>query len=171
MSKFVHTIDAINEWVGLKIAWLLIPMSLVSLFEVVMRYVINKPTTWAWEVNVHILTVMAFLMGGYVFLHKAHVAVDILTERLSASQRRIQEMIFGVISFALLGLLLYSLIDLAYHATVMKERVDSMFKSPVYPIEMIACIGVALFLLQIVADFIRHLFKQPENREGGDHER
>ncbi|MDD5288113.1 MAG: TRAP transporter small permease subunit [Dehalococcoidales bacterium] len=162
MNNFVSKIDAINEWVGTKIAWLFLPMSVISVFEVIMRYIFNRPTTWAWEINVHILTAMAFLIGGYVYLHKGHVAIEIMTARLSRENKKRQELIFGIMNFLLFALLLYSLAVLSYHSIIMKEKVDSMFRSPLYYTKVIATFGIVLFLLQIIAGFMRNLRRQQD---------
>lgn len=44
-------IDAINECTGKGVGFLIIPITLIITLEVILRYVFNRPTIWAWDVN------------------------------------------------------------------------------------------------------------------------
>lgn len=47
--KFLHWIDRTNEIAGKAVSFIMIPMLLVMVFEVVMRYGFDAPTIWGTE--------------------------------------------------------------------------------------------------------------------------
>jgi len=54
MRFIINIIDKINEWVGKAVCLLLIPLVLITAYEVVMRYVVQRPTIWSWDLNIQI---------------------------------------------------------------------------------------------------------------------
>ena len=87
LNKLLDIIDKVNERVGTVVAFGLIVMMFIMLYEVVARYVFDSPTIWAWDVNGLLFSAVLVLGGGYVLLHRGHVRLDILFERLSPRGR------------------------------------------------------------------------------------
>src|SRR5262245_66689567 len=78
MGGFVRAIDGISRVFGAVAAALIIVLVVLMLYDVVLRYMFNAPTTWGNDLN-------AFLMGGsfvlsiaYAMSTDAHVRVDLL---------------------------------------------------------------------------------------------
>jgi len=57
-------------------------------FAVVMRYVLNQPQSWTDELVSYLLVMIIMLGAAEVLRRGEHIAVDILTERLSPRARR-----------------------------------------------------------------------------------
>jgi C4-dicarboxylate transporter DctQ subunit len=57
-------------------------------YSVVMRYILNHPVPWADELAGYLLVAAVMLAAADALLHGEHIAVDIVTERLSARGRR-----------------------------------------------------------------------------------
>jgi len=96
MEKILHVIDAINDWMGRIAGWLLVPLSFLVLFDVILRYVLNMPTIWVWDVGVQIQAAIVVLGGGYALLHKGHVSVDIFISKLSTRKRALLDAIMCI---------------------------------------------------------------------------
>lgn len=56
-------------------------------YEVVARYLFNAPTWWSAELVAYLLCIMTFSMMPYVTATRAHVAVTILLDLLSARNK------------------------------------------------------------------------------------
>ena len=93
VQSVLRVADETNEWVGRVGSFLFLPMIFVITFEIVMRYVFRSPTIWVHETSEYLLVVMAMVGGGYTFLHKGHVSVDIVYERLSTKGKAILDLI------------------------------------------------------------------------------
>ena len=78
MRTLVRATDRISHFCGALAAVLVIVLVVLMLYDVVLRYVFNAPTTWGNDLN-------TFLMGGsfvlsiaYALSTDAHVRVDLL---------------------------------------------------------------------------------------------
>ncbi|MBA7630005.1 hypothetical protein ES703_37513 [subsurface metagenome] len=155
MQKGLHVIDVINEWMGRTAGWLLIPLSFLVLFDVILRYVLNMPTIWVWDVGVQIQAAIVVLGGGYALLHKGHVSVDILISRLSTRKRALLDAIMYIFLVGGIAILLWRLSISAQYALSIKEHWTSTFAPVVYPLKVLIVIGVGALLLQAIANWIR----------------
>lgn len=55
--------------------------------EVVLRYFFNKPQVWVIELSEYGLLYLTFLAAAWVLKAEAHIAVDLITDRLSQRAR------------------------------------------------------------------------------------
>jgi TRAP-type mannitol/chloroaromatic compound transport system permease small subunit len=76
MTSFVLFVDRITAWFGKAFAWLILMMAFGMGYEVMVRYVFNAPTAWAFDMS-YILYGTLFMMGGaYTLSRNAHVRGD-----------------------------------------------------------------------------------------------
>ena len=151
MGRFSRIINAINEWTGKIIAFLFFPMAIFATYEVIMRYVFNRPTIWVWEINIQLMALIIFLGGAYTYLHGSHVRVDLLTSRFSEKTRAILDIVTSPIFFFACIILIWKGSERAMEAVVARETTVSIFASPLYPLWIMLPIGVFLFMLQGVS--------------------
>ena len=83
MQKVLQIIDVISLITGKIVSFLILIIVGITVYEVILRYVFNSPTTWAFELNYLIFGAYSILGGAYTFYLKGHVNVDILYGRLS----------------------------------------------------------------------------------------
>ncbi len=77
MKKIVAFIDKTNEWVGRVSSWSVIVLALIVTFEVIMRYVFNRPSLGAFEYVKYIYAFHFMIVAGFALLHNAHANIDI----------------------------------------------------------------------------------------------
>ncbi len=169
-SKILQTIDDINEWIGRVASFGYVIILLIQMMEVILRYVFNSPTIWAWDVNAQLFMGVSILGGAYVLLHDAHVRVDVLYGRVSEKKKAIFDLISYTLTIFALAILTWQLADMMWESWRIKERSWSLFAPPIYPIKSIFFIGVFLLLLQTIAHVYRRLrfLRQREVAEKGD---
>ncbi|MFC1967713.1 TRAP transporter small permease subunit [Chloroflexota bacterium] len=154
---FCRGVDTVNEWVGKIVAWAILPMVLMATLEVVLRYIVNKPTIWVWDVNIQVLAVVGTMGAGYTLLQKGHITIDIMVSRFSPRVRSILNLITSQFFFFSLGILLWKLVLKASYSIQSRELFTSVFEPPLYPLRAIIAVGVLLLLLQGIVKFIRDL--------------
>jgi TRAP-type mannitol/chloroaromatic compound transport system permease small subunit len=71
-------LDAVARASGHAVAWLIAPMVLSLCYEVVARYVFNKPTIWAYDMTFMLYGSFFMLGAAYTLQRKAHVRTDSL---------------------------------------------------------------------------------------------
>jgi TRAP-type mannitol/chloroaromatic compound transport system permease small subunit len=158
-------ITTFNRWVFQITVWLMAIVVPVMLYEVVMRYLFNAPTTWGMELAVLIFGPY-FLLGGPYLLHlRGHVALDLARQRLSAAwQRRLDLINFPVIVF-FCAVLLYFSLPAAYNAWSYRETSFSAWNPPIWPTKAMVPLALAMMMLQALVEFTRLLFRAPDTAE------
>ena len=129
-------------------------------YEVFMRYLLNAPTKWAFDIS-YMLGGTFFLVGAsYTLWMKGHVRIDIFYSRFSPRNQALIDVIFALIFFFPLWVGLFcKLIPYVYMSWQLGERsLESYWRPPIYPFKTVIPIGVFLLLLQGIAEFIRSLF-------------
>lgn len=155
VKRFLHLVDAINEWVGDKDSWLIIVLVGIVVTEVIARYGFNRPLIWPHELSIFIFGAYMILAGGYVLLHRGHVNVDIFQRRFSLRTRAIMDLGTSAFFFLFCSLLVWKSTEMAWRSLMLREATQSVWAPPVYPIKIIIPIAAFLLLTQGLAKFIR----------------
>lgn len=159
MDSFLRRVDWLSEWSGKAVSWFSVALTLALTYEVIMRYAFNAPTVWAFDVSYMLGGTLFFAGAAYTLWSKGHVRIDILYLRFSPRGRALLDIIFTLIFFfPLWGILLVELIPYVYDSWASGERaLESFWRPPIYPFKTVLPVGVALLLLQGIAEFIRSL--------------
>ena len=109
LSAIIKGIDTLIEKQGQLTSFLIIPLALIVLYEVVMRYMFNAPTTWGFEATTFAYGMHYMLGLSYMENAQGHVRVDIFISRLP---KKVQAVIM-IITYLLIFLPVYVLMTLA----------------------------------------------------------
>jgi TRAP-type mannitol/chloroaromatic compound transport system permease small subunit len=78
LLKFVHGIEGLSIWVGRAFGWCILILTLSVSYEVFMRYVLNSPTVWAFDMMVQMYGALFLMAGPYALAQDTHVRGDVL---------------------------------------------------------------------------------------------
>lgn len=157
MAAFFRVIDIISEWTGKVASYVLIPLVLVLVYEVIMRYVFDKPTLFAHETGIYLYAFNGMIAGAWVLLHEGHVKMDAVYGRLSPKTRAILDLITAPLFFYFCGLVLWQGWEMAYRSLIGLEHTPSAWSPPWYPFRMILPVAAFFLLLAGVSKFRRDL--------------
>src|SRR3546814_4778194 len=101
-----------------------------DLYEVVLRYVFQAPTTWGNELITFIFAGYILLGGGYTLLHRDHVAMDIVYARLSRRTQAILDVLTAGFVILYCWILLRETGTMAYEALETGQRASSDWNPP-----------------------------------------
>ena len=87
LEKIESKINAINEWLGCIVSWLVIAMVFITFFNVVMRYGFNFGLIAIQESVIYLHSLVFMLAIAYTYKHNGHVRVDIFYSKFSSSQK------------------------------------------------------------------------------------
>ena len=73
-----RAIDAVNEWIGRAVAWLVLALVLLIGWDVAMRYLFSRGSVALQELEWHLFAMLFLLGAAYTLKHDAHVRVDVL---------------------------------------------------------------------------------------------
>lgn len=78
MQKTIHAIEGLSQWVGKAFGWCILILTLSVSYEVFVRYVLNSPTVWAFDMMVQMYGALFLMAGAYALAQDAHVRGDVL---------------------------------------------------------------------------------------------
>ncbi|MEZ5870253.1 MAG: TRAP transporter small permease subunit [Nitratireductor sp.] len=78
MEKFVHSVENLNIWIGRAFGWCILILTLSVSYEVFVRYVLNSPTVWAFDMMIQMYGGLLLMAGPYALAQDAHVRGDVL---------------------------------------------------------------------------------------------
>ena len=83
MTRLLHFIDSLSAWVGKAFAWCIVILTFSTCYEVFVRYVLNAPTVWAFDMSVQMYGALFMMTGAYALSQDAHVRGDVIYRLLS----------------------------------------------------------------------------------------
>jgi TRAP-type mannitol/chloroaromatic compound transport system permease small subunit len=156
MPRPDQAIDAINEKVGVTTSLLAVPLVAVVVYEVIMRYCFDAPTSWGFELTTFLYGAHFILGFGYCHKHDGHVAIDVFEARLPQRPRTLLRIVTNLVIFLpVVGLFSVWSIKYAITSWSLWERASSSWGPPIYPWKTLMAIGFVLLLLQGVAKLIQ----------------
>jgi TRAP-type mannitol/chloroaromatic compound transport system permease small subunit len=75
-ARWARQLDRVALASGSVVAWLIAPMVLSLCYEVVARYLFNKPTIWAYDMTFMLYGSFFMLGAAYTLQRKGHVRTD-----------------------------------------------------------------------------------------------
>jgi TRAP-type mannitol/chloroaromatic compound transport system permease small subunit len=78
LTKLVYAIESLSVWVGRAFGWCILVLTLSVSYEVFMRYVLNAPTVWAFDMMIQMYGALFLMAGPYALAQDAHVRGDVL---------------------------------------------------------------------------------------------
>ena len=76
MQRYIEFADKLSEWFGKAFAWLIMLMTFGISYEVVVRYALNAPTPWAFDVTYIMYGALFMMAGAYTLSRGGHVRAD-----------------------------------------------------------------------------------------------
>jgi len=167
MRTIVRVIDNISEYTGMIVRWVCLALVLVLCFEVTSRYFFNAPTAWASDTSSMMGGAIAALGWAYTHRHGGHVRVDVFYSHLSPRGQAILDVTLSLLFFfPLLIALAYVSWDKMWFSWEMGEVLNRSNWYPITgPIRTAVVLGLSLFALQGVAQFIRDLYRLIRNEQ------
>jgi TRAP-type mannitol/chloroaromatic compound transport system permease small subunit len=159
LVRAVGFFDAFSLWSGRIVGWLIIPMVLSLVWEVVARYWFNAPTDWAYDMTYMLYGTFFMLGSAYTLLRGGHIRTDSLYAKWTPQTQGIVDAVCYVFFFfpPLLALL-YVTWDFFWISFLRGERVISSPWMPVvYPLKFVMPVTCVLLMLQGLAELLRSI--------------
>jgi len=138
-----------------KLGWLLIIyMMSFGLYDVIMRYLFNKPSLWIWLTLQFAMVAFAAVAGGYALLHGAFVKLDLFYGRLSPRGKAILDVFTFVFTFLYCFVLIWKGIEAANASFTIRQMTPTAIRMPLYHLKSLIPLGGLLVLLVAVKKFV-----------------
>jgi TRAP-type mannitol/chloroaromatic compound transport system permease small subunit len=157
MTRILHFIDSLSAWSGKAFAWCIVILTFSTCYEVFVRYVLNDPTHWAFDMSVQMYGALFMMSGAYALSQDAHVRGDVLYRLLSKkSQAKIDLVLYILFLMPGASALIYYGYGFAADSWFYKEvSWSSPARIQIYFFKTLIPIAGTLVLLQGIAEAVR----------------
>ena len=159
--KIYNCISSLSEWQVRIARWLIIIIVIIVTYDVLMRYIFNAPTSWAFALG-YMLGASFIAMGfAYLWLHDGNVRIDVISSRFSTKTRIVIDLIFDVcFFFPMIFMITRAFIQNAWFAYSTGEIDQQSFWYPLtWPYKSALAIGFFILSLQGIGTFVRKIMK------------
>ncbi|TSA12201.1 MAG: TRAP transporter small permease subunit [Betaproteobacteria bacterium] len=167
MNALIKYIERVTGSFGILASFALVPLVLATCYEVFVRYVMNAPTIWAYEVG-YLLTGSHFLLGmAYTLREGEHIRIDVFSGKFSARTRAVIDLLGYCVTLPLMLWLSYELYKYLMAGYLSNEHSgSSAMNLPVWPYRIVFLVAFVLLALQIMAEVVKSARKLSSGSKG-----
>ncbi len=157
MQKTIHAIEGLSQWVGKAFGWCILILTLSVSYEVFVRYVLNSPTVWAFDMMVQMYGALFLMAGAYALAQDAHVRGDVLYRLFPVRwQARVDFILYIIFFFPGMIALFWYGWEIASDSWRYKEvSWNSPARIQVYFFKTLIPVAGLLLMIQGVAEMMR----------------
>jgi TRAP-type mannitol/chloroaromatic compound transport system permease small subunit len=157
MPTYIRFADTLSAWVGKAFAWCLLVMTLGMTYEVVVRYIVRRPTVWAFDVSYMMYGTMFMLAGAYTLSRDAHVRADMFYRLIRPRRQAALELVLYFLFFfpGILALIFSGWKYVARSWRYHEVSTMSPANVPIYQFKTVIVVAGVLLLIQGIAQVMR----------------
>ena len=157
MEKYIYFFESLSIWIGRAFGWCILILTLSVTYEVFVRYVLNAPTVWAFDMMVQMYGGLFLMAGPYALAQDAHVRGDVLYRLFPVRvQARIDLALYIFFFFPGMIALFYFVYEIAADSLRYKEvSWNSPARIQIYFFKSLIPLAGGLLILQGVSESMR----------------
>ncbi|WP_067095832.1 TRAP transporter small permease subunit [Marinomonas atlantica] len=160
----ITLVDRLIQRAGKACAWLVLVAMVISVYEVIMRYAFNSPTTWVHETTTFLVAAIFSIGGPYTLARNRHIQINVLHDLLPVDKRRwlkLLQLLLGIGFCVAIGYASWVLAWNATHTPTGNWRLQTSGSSWDSPLpaftKLIVLFSVGLMALQLLVRLVRHV--------------
>ena len=155
IDKVTPVVDRISIIAGKAIAWLIVPMFCVLVYEVLVRKFF-RPTVWANDIATMCYGAHFFLAGAYTLHLQKHIRTDFFSKNWSLKTQVRMDIAQYLLIF-LPGMVMFTWISWEYarESWDLKEALMTTWRPPAYWYKTVIPVSAALLVLQGFSEVIK----------------
>ena len=157
MKKYVYFFESLSISIGRAFGWCILVLTLSVTYEVFVRYVLNAPTVWAFDMMVQMYGGLFLMAGPYALAQDAHVRGDVLYRLFPVKvQARIDLILYIFFFFPGMLALFYFGYEIASDSWRYKEvSWNSPARIQIYFFKSLIPLAGGLLILQGISESMR----------------
>ena len=159
MTSLIHAIESLSIWVGRAFGWCILILTLSVSYEVFVRYVLNAPTVWAFDMMVQMYGALFMMAGAYALAQDTHVRGDVFYRLLPVKWQATIDFVLYILFFfpGMLALVWFGT-EIASDSWRYKEvSWNSPARIQIYFFKTLIPVAGGLLIVQGVAEALRCL--------------
>jgi TRAP-type mannitol/chloroaromatic compound transport system permease small subunit len=157
MNRLIYAIDQLSKTVGHVFAWCIVILMLGTSYEVFVRYVLNEPTSWAFDFSYIMYGALFFMAGAYTLSRGGHVRADMFYRLWRPRTQATVELALYILFFfpGIIAMIGSGWVYGTESMKIFEKSINSPVGIPVWQIKMLIPVGAILIGLQGLAEVMR----------------
>lgn len=164
-ESLYRILQRINLTLGVIAGIIVVVASIITSYDVLMRYGFDAPTTWAGELACYLMVYVVFLGLALALQNGAHVSVEMFLELANERTQWVLRLLGGTIVAVFGGILTWQTAVVAFDSFRYNWISSSMMAMPLKYVYLVGPVGSFLFtftsILLLVKIFVNRPGKGP----------
>jgi TRAP-type mannitol/chloroaromatic compound transport system permease small subunit len=158
LLPLTRAIDAMNTWLGKRLAWLILAAVIVSAVNATIRKVFDTSSNSWLELQWVLFSVVFLLCSPWTLLANEHIRIDIVNQMLPKMVRNwIDTIGHAFFLLPLCVIMIMTGIPFFYRSIAINEQSGNAGGLPQWPSKALVMVGFALLLVQGVSELVKRI--------------
>lgn len=159
METWIRRIDTFSKSVGHAFAWCVLVLTASTCYEVFMRYVLNAPTAWAFDMSYMMYGALFMMSGAYAMSRNSHVRGDFIYRKWAPrTQAKVDLTLYFFFFFPAVFAMVFTGAQYSFQsASILESSVNSPAGVPVWPLKLVIFVTGLTLLIAGIAEVMRCL--------------
>ena len=157
MTKLIYAIESLSIWVGRAFGWCILILTFSVSYEVFVRYLLNSPTVWVFDMMVQMYGALFLMAGAYALAQDTHIRGDFLYRLFPVKVQATIDFVLYILFFfpGMLALVWYGA-EIASDSWRYKEvSWNSPARIQIYFFKTLIPVAGGLLIIQGIAELLR----------------
>ena len=174
MSDFSYNtiiyIDKFNLLIGKIVSWIIVPLFLAMVYEVIARKFFLAPTMWAYDMSRFMYGGMFMLGAAYALSRGVHIRADFLYRNFKIKNQGLVDFwLYLIFYFPGLIFFLYMTTGFVLESIQRQEKgMDTAWMPLLWPIKACLWFGIVFLLIQGVSELLKSYYAMKKGKWPGD---
>ena len=165
MNSLVRWLDRLNDYFSIVAGAVIGLTALIVIYEVVMRYLVKRPTTWVNDISEILLVYCTFLGAAWVLRVGGHIKVDIVVTLMKKRRQILMGIIQDMLSLFFCVVFTWITWDSFWDSIITEERTaGGLFSVPLWTVYIVIPVGGLLLSLQLIRQIVDGFVHLPKKR-------
>ena len=163
-------IDKFNLLIGKIVSWIIVPLFLAMVYEVIARKFFLAPTMWAYDMSRFMYGGMFMLGAAYALSRGVHIRADFLYRNFKIKNQGLVDFwLYLIFYFPGLIFFLYMTTGFVLESIQRQEKgMDTAWMPLLWPIKACLWFGIVFLLIQGVSELLISYYAMKKGKWPGD---
>jgi TRAP-type C4-dicarboxylate transport system permease small subunit len=162
----MRALTAVEKVASTIAAVFMFAIMMIVFCDVGMRYIFNKPFSWAYDlIALYLMAGVFFLVLSDTYAARGHVAVDILQQKMPPPLMRLSEIVTCVVGIVFFSLVAWLGFERALESYEAHDVMAGAIPWPMWPSIGLVPFGAGLITLRLLLHLVGHILSLATGRD------
>ena len=132
-------------------------LAMIILYNVILRYIFNRPTFWAEEVSSYMLVAITWLAAPELLRREQHIKLDLFSTKFSSTIRNPANIAISIVSITFLGVLTWQGGFATYIVFIKHMSTPTILGTPLFIPYLFIPLGASLLTIHLLIRIVKDI--------------